>query len=104
MPSVSAPWMPCSFSNTPAQAPAVPWPPSSVIEPAIRPISGSRPSSVARPTPTTFCTTMKMLMMNRNSSKAEPPSRSLEKFALRPIEEKNSSMKPVCRSLLKTNA
>ncbi len=36
-------------------------PPVRVMEPVTRPMMGSRPSAPARPTPTTFCTTMKAL-------------------------------------------
>ncbi|MNE71442.1 hypothetical protein D3C80_1673170 [compost metagenome] len=56
--------------------------------------------AVARPMPTAFCTRMKMVMMNRNSTRAAPPSRSLAKLALKPIDAKKMSMKPVCKSLL----
>ncbi|MOA41656.1 hypothetical protein D3C78_1636350 [compost metagenome] len=59
--------------------------------------------AVARPMPTAFCTRMKMAMMTRNSTRPAPPSRSLAKLALRPMDAKNSSMKPVCRSLLNVN-
>ena len=98
MPRVMAPCTPCSRSSTLPQAPAVPWPPSKVMEPAISPTSGSSPSRVARLTPTAFCTPMNTAITTRKMSSARPPSLSLEKLALRPMEEKNTSMKAVCSS------
>ncbi|MCY1436268.1 hypothetical protein D9M71_523860 [compost metagenome] len=65
-------------------------------------MSGSRPSSVARLMPTAFCTTMKDATQTKKTTKAIPPSLSFIKLALKPIEAKNTSIKLVCNSLLKT--
>ena len=96
MPSVVAPVTPYCCSSTGPQAPAVPWPPVRVMEPVTRPISGSRPSAVARPTPTAFCTTMNAATTSRNTASGLPPAFRRPKSAARPMDEKNISMNAVC--------
>ena len=96
MPKPVAPVMPYWCSNTEPQAPAVPWPPVSVTEPAIRPMSGSSPMALAKPTPTLFCSTINTLTMTKNTNSGTPPARRREKSALRPMEVKNISIKASC--------
>ena len=80
-------------------APAVPWPPVSVIEPAISPISGSLPIIVAKPTPTKFCTRINAPTTTVNTISGRPPALRREKSALRPMEVKKTSIKAVCSDL-----
>ena len=99
MPRPVAPTKPNFCSKVGPHAPAVPWPPVSVIEPAIRPSSGSCPKAEARPTPTAFCTRMNAPTTRVNTTSGTPPAFRREKSALKPMEVKKISMKAVCSDL-----
>ena len=81
------------FSRSGPQPAAVPCPPVMVMEPATRPSSGFWSSATASPTPTAFWTAIKTPTTMVKMTSGMPPAFRREKSALRPMEEKNTSMK-----------
>ena len=76
-----------------AYAAPVPCPPTKVIVPPIKPISGCMSNSLAIPNPITFCSTRNGTSANRKAARRGPPAASNFKFAVKPIQLKNSSNK-----------
>ena len=96
IPNPVAPTKPNLFSKSGPHAPAVPCPPVRVIEPVIRPISGSSPKTFAKPTPTKFCTMINAPTTAVKITNGRPPAFRREKSALKPIEVKKISMNASC--------
>ena len=87
-----------SLNNAPHAAP-VPCPPVRVIEPAMRPIKGSRPSILAIDTPTMFCTMRNAATINTNLASGFPPRLKLAISAFKPILAKKQSISGVLKPL-----
>ncbi len=100
IPIGNAPSTPYLASKIGPHAPAVPKPPIKAIEPAITPINGSRPTIEATAIPTPFWINTNTEIASKKITSGRPPSLSLAKFALKPIEAKNISINTSCIGLL----
>ena len=99
----TAPVTPYLSARIGPHAPALPWPPVRVIEPAIKPINGLSFIMTAILMPTVFWMAIRIVTAIVNRTNGFPPLISREKSELSPIEEKNVSINKLCNEASKVN-